>query len=1252
MTICFNALSKVKKHTTIIIVLLGFAFLAICWFAPYLIQTDQLKATIIERINTPFAASTTIEKIRWRWLPLPHVTLYDSHVSSEKFDIRLPKTRIYPNWLALFNHKIAIGRIYLQNPDLTVYPSFYNKNGPSNFVIPQAHLVIHDGTIRTDVPSYKGINFQTFKLSSTNVNVRNNGDHITFNLVSGSSFADTIRMNGKFLTASKEFSGKTKIKNFKLHNLITTDNPWIKPLSSTVDFEVDLLGRGTEELQLLYSGNLPDFSLQRLQKKAPFRFRNAHFILDKKNDSLNLKILNVGISHPDLELFGEVEQYFQKDADTPLYRLDLGARNIDLSSVRTQLLSLLGDSSITRIVCDIVRGGHAANGSYYFNAPSADFAHIEAMEIRANVTSSYIYIPEVDLHLKKTSGPILIKNGELSGRGLTTWLGNSYGSNGKLLLGLGADNHALKLDVIIDADISELPHALYKLIDAPVFRKEITRFSGFGRTEGHLIIGDDLRDYTIKVDIDDVDNTLIYYDRIPWPIKLKGGSLKITGNDAIWKGIAATVGLHVLNELSGETSWESDIAPTHIQSLSGTVNSESLLIELKKDPALAETINEKLEEIKGPIAVNYSSIHGPFLSPAEWEYTLDLGFNNVQFTTPLLPGTITLKKGNAVVQRNKIEFSNMLINFLNSSFLLSAKLKHSDFNNWQQGSLSADGLITGAHVSWLRAKEFLPAGFVPATPSLLDNFEIQWDSKNVSAQGTVTNKILTGKTAKADFSIQTSSDGVLNFLIDIDSEDEQGTLTILRSSQNQPLKIGWDGMISQQTLSALLAVHYIHNGHLNGAFIITLPSDTEPFKMEGQATITDLQRVWGEQLRQVSVKYLSLTGKGNEISIDDMDLEYQNESAIIKGKLLFKPDKVHLDIQQQASFQSEKTLSNFIDDLSYFFSRIKGPAESTTALAQRTPSILAGEIILRADSFLLNTGDNTQPGEKGYVIQPLQAVVDLSNPNKTSVKVGDSQICGLPIKGTLQWSELFSQKDFTLATPEETTLAFEEFLPCLGVEKKLIEGPFSVEATLTDINGDLTAGKFSLQSEKGTLWRLVFLSKIFQLINFTDLYNGLFKEGFPYTLLDLNAHIEKNLLIFDKAVIEGEGLDLLIQGSVNLKNSEADLTVFIVPLKTVDTIIRNIPLVGKTIIRLVGGRKGHIITIPVSVTGDIKDPVVKLMPTKAVGKAAIEWLLDTVTYPMELLPGVEPISESADYTNIEEEESSDAEILEETYNQE
>lgn len=1250
-----NSLGEHLKRKAKIIVLLAFGLLTVCWFAPYLIQTDTIRATITDHINTSYDASTTIQKIRWRWLPLPHVTLYDSHIKTADFNLILPKARIYPNWSALFNQKLAIGRIYIKNPDVTISSSFYDPNNRSPVTIPRAHLVIHGGTFRTYIPSFKGIHFQNIKLLSTSINMHNNGDNISFTLLSGSSFADTIRMSGNFEMSNLKFSGKTNIKNFNLQNLITADNPFIKPLSSTVDFDIDFIGKGSEELQFLYSGNFPDFSLQRLEESAPFHFSNAHFIFDKKIDSTKLKVLNMEIDHPNLQISGEIERYFSEDKELPFYRLDLAGTNIDLSGVRTHILYLLGDSSVTQQVCDIVRGGEAESGSYFFDGPSSDFSFIESMTIKANVTSSYIYVPEVDLHLKKTSGPISILNGDLTGSGLKTWLGNSYGSNGELLLGLGEDNWAFKLDVIVDADISELPSALHKLIESPHFREEITRFSGLGRTKGHLVIGDDIRDFSVKIAMDNVVNTIVHYNRIPWPIKLTGGSLKINGNNAVWEGITANVGPHLITEVSGSSSWESDDITTDITSISGTVNSEKFLEALKQYPSLSNTLDQKLETLNGPITIDGCSIQGPLLDPAKWTYICTLGFNGADLTSPLFPGTVSLNQGTAMVQKDKIQLSNILLNFLNSSFELSAKLTHSDFHNWQ-GSLSTDGLLTGAHANWLRSKRLLPDKFVPATPSLLESVNIHWDDQNLSVQGTVTNKILTGKTAKAKFVLKSAYGGMIDLTLDIDSEDEQGKLSIMRSDLEQPLRIGWNGVVSQPTLSALLAVHYIHSGRLDGNFMITLPSAETSFAMKGNALITDLQRVWGEQLHQVSIQCLKLTGEGNELFINDMDLEYQNESAIIKGKLFFKPDTVYLDIQQQASFLSEKKLSEFIDDLSHFFSNIEGPKGNADILAApKTTSTLTGAIKIQADSFELDTGNDNKPDKKNFIIQPLQANVDLSDPSMTIVNVDNSKICGLPIQGTLKWSEIFSQKDFSLKTSEDKFLAFENFLPCLGTKKKFIEGEFSVEGTLKDVNGDLTEGTFSLHSTEGTLWRLVFLSKIFQLVNFTDLYNGLFSKGLPYTLLDLNAHIEDNLLIFDKAVIEGEGLDLVIKGSVNLINSESNMTVFIVPLKTVDTIISSIPLIGKTIIRLVGGRKGHIITIPVSVTGDIKDPEVKLLPAKAVGKAAVEWLLDTVTYPMEFIPGVPPISEGSNGNdteeNTEEENSGNPETVEEIYDE-
>jgi hypothetical protein len=1227
------------KRKAKIIVLPVLALLAICLFVPYLVQTEHLKATLIERISKPVDAETTVEKIKWRWLPLPHVTLYNSHILSNDFELIIPKTRLYPNWIALFSNNVTIGRIYLKKPEVSIHPSFFHKSENSSLSLPKASLVIDDGNLKADLPDFSGLKYQTLHFENTSLNLRSTDNHFVYNLQSNCSFADSLKIKGQFFPENKEFSASSSVKKIKLHNILTINEGLFSPLSSSIDMELDLLGQGDKELRVLFNGNLPDFILQRLDEKAQFNFKNAKFVFEKKGNNLKLDLIDLNLINPQLQIEGEVERYYNSNQEEPVYRLDLQSHNINLNEVRAKLLALLGDNKITREVCDIVRSGRARNASYSFNSPLSGFSHIESMDIDVDVASANIYVPAVDLNLEKASGPITIKDGKISGEGITTWLGNNFGSNGSFLIGLGKEKWALKIDVDIDADVSELPGILHHLIDSQTFKNEIVKFTSTGRTKGHLRIGDDIRDFSVKVDIPDVADTMVYYDRIPWPLHLQGGTFQVVNSQASWNGVNGKIGPHIITEISGKTSWEDDSTPTDILSLAAIIDSKIFLQELHKYPNLSEILNNQIISTDGFIGITSGKLHGPFFDPKNWAYNLDFAFDDFYFETPHLPGIIDISKGSVSVQPPNVSIKNLGGNFLNSPVSLSAELNHKQYTNWQ-GSLSIDAPVTTAQVNWLRAKNWLPEKTLPTTPSHLDAFQIIWDRKKISAIGTVRNKLLSGQKAKADFTLHTDHSDMLDFVVLVDNGVEKGQLSIQQQNSSEPIKIGWKGEISQDTLSALLAHQYTHNGHLSGHITFTLPADEKPFNIDGKVTISDLQRVWGEQLRQISIKNLVLTGAGNEIFVDDMDLEYQNETALIKGKLLFTPKNVHLDLQQEADSISEKKLSEFIDDLSYFFHKIKEVSELEKGSQPKSPSILAGAINLHAETFLLDTGVPKDEDSHTYSIQPLKAVVDLSNPYLTTLKVIDSLLCSLPVEGTLQWTDIYSQKDFTLATPEGEALLFEKFLPCLGVEKKFIEGSFDISATLTEINRDLTAGKFSLKSPKGTLRRLVFLSKIFQLINFTDLYNGLFSEGFPYTLLDLNGHIEKNLLIFDKAVIEGEGLDLIIQGSINLKNAESDLTVFIVPLKTVDTIIRNIPLIGKTVIRFVGGRKGHIITIPVSVTGNIKDPEVNLMPTKAVGKATIDFILDTITFPLDILPEFsaeteEPLAEEEKGKNSE-----------------
>jgi hypothetical protein len=105
-----------------------------------------------------------------------------------------------------------------------------------------------------------------------------------------------------------------------------------------------------------------------------------------------------------------------------------------------------------------------------------------------------------------------------------------------------------------------------------------------------------------------------------------------------------------------------------------------------------------------------------------------------------------------------------------------------------------------------------------------------------------------------------------------------------------------------------------------------------------------------------------------------------------------------------------------------------------------------------------------------------------------------------------------------------------------------------------------------------------------------------------------------------RAVIRGEGLNLFALGELDLATLQADLTVLIAPLKTIDTMLGNIPLIG----RAFGGKDTAIVTIPVGVKGNIKNPKVTLLPPEAVGEGIINLVTETLKIPFKILEPILP----------------------------
>jgi hypothetical protein len=101
---------------------------------------------------------------------------------------------------------------------------------------------------------------------------------------------------------------------------------------------------------------------------------------------------------------------------------------------------------------------------------------------------------------------------------------------------------------------------------------------------------------------------------------------------------------------------------------------------------------------------------------------------------------------------------------------------------------------------------------------------------------------------------------------------------------------------------------------------------------------------------------------------------------------------------------------------------------------------------------------------------------------------------------------------------------------------------------------------------------------------------------------------------FDEILIDGNSLKITGQGSIDLNDATVDIILLAAPLKTVDRIVNNLP-----IIRYIAG--GSLISIPLRVEGKLRDISVVPLPPSAVGKGLLNIMGRTLKAPFKLVEG-------------------------------
>lgn len=195
----------------------------------------------------------------------------------------------------------------------------------------------------------------------------------------------------------------------------------------------------------------------------------------------------------------------------------------------------------------------------------------------------------------------------------------------------------------------------------------------------------------------------------------------------------------------------------------------------------------------------------------------------------------------------------------------------------------------------------------------------------------------------------------------------------------------------------------------------------------------------------------------------------------------------------------------------------------------------------------------------------------------------------------------------------------------LELDDRTVTGKLSLTGHLTATGNNeedlkkTAAGTFQVKAEKGVLKKFAVLSKIFSLLNVSQLFKfqlpDMARGGMPYNAITGKVTLGNGVLSSEDFFIAGDAMQMSLAGKIDYLNKELDNIVGVHPLQTVDKIVSKIPVAGW----LVTDDKGNLITVHFKVTGTWDNPSVTAIPVQSVAKGTLDIFRRLFQLPEKLI---------------------------------
>lgn len=1204
---------------------------------PRLIDLETLKAQMSAQVNARLEGDLQTDRLEWVWLPLPHLNLRNTRFTSEKSALAAPLAKVYPDWWALFRGRVRIGKVLLERPEIRVQEFPTSLSEPPDPELAGLNVVIRNGVLQVAANTqWPVLHSRDFSMKSLNGNVAIGLAAVTFDLAGQPAAGDHLAVSGQYLRKDAAYRVKFAFRNFNPHVAFHSfAQGTLAPVDSPFNLSGSLEGRGFEKITGKIQGDSPCLLAFPKDKKISLSCGIVDLAFAKDGEELLLTLNEFELRDPGLKLAGTVRRSAGGQVNTPpVWQIDLKGEDLDLTRIREAVLAMWGENKIARQVGEIVQGGTAGKAGYSFTGTTADFGFVRNMRITAEEIDASIMIPAGNLLLTNAKGRMRIENGLLAVDAEEAGMGKSRGKNGHLVLGLPDDDFTFRLDVDLDADLAELPDVLRRLVEHQRFQEELAKFSGVsGRAIGHLHLGDNLKDFQVAVEVDSMQGKGRYAP-LAWDFSVEGGGMTIAPPMLQWREVRGAYGPHVVKKTAGRVRWPDDVL-LEVTQLEAVLAAKELEKEdLSYFKGISGALHENITRAEGRMELRNTTISGKASEPKLWKADADVVVQNLAVETPSFPEPIRIKQGKGHFSNTAITVAEASGTIFGDPFTLGASLTHQAFTALR-GKISLHGKVGQGLGKWLKERHLVSPALFPRLPFQIESAQIDLQEGKTYAKGLIRPMAgLFGRPPKAEISLEFTKNDPLKMAAHVFGDKEEATITLdfLDHAKNTFL-FSWKGELSKHTVDQLLERKNLLQGRIAGDFQLYLPLDPNKVAFSGQLEATNLRWFMDEEAgRFVDIQELQLEGVGKELKVKHLACALNDqESVVVNGLVSRVSNGLALKLDLASAALSRKTLLDFQESLER--SRNKERETSSSGESQQeTPAWnITGTVAFAVDEFTSAYKPIGGSAPSTLVWQPLKGEIRIHPQGRLSALITNGRLCCLDTTGEWFSSPELGRNHFSLNSACPTPLRFETVLPCLGYPQDILEGEFSLNGRLEGGVDNWQEGHLQIDSHQGRILRMKLLSRIFSVVNITDLFSlGQDGEGavtsvkgFPYKELHLKTHVKENELIIDEAVVRGEGLNLFARGKMNLSTFDLDVVVLISPFKTLDAIVSKVPLVG----RIIGGETATLVTFPVGVTGKASDPEVTLLPPGAVGEGLLNIVKRTLLLPFHILSPILPEAE-------------------------